>query len=165
MPCFLDKVEDISRGIAMALWLFFIVSLPSPTAVNDWSKAAEQLSLCTWCTFGKMCNGLEKCALHCGAPHWGTVTGTRGGGAAVGSRGHGLPYHSTERAWRSVRRHCGSSPSTAAHKLNLLCTWLKLFPLFCRMRKLLLLIIFPLNAVGSTFSFGTTSIFLLRSHP
>ena len=93
----------------------------------------------------------------------GHCVGTGGGGAAVGSRGHGL--HSTERAWRGARRHCGSSPSTAAHKLNLLCTWWKLFPHFCRMRKLLLLIIFPLNAVGSTFSFGTTSIFLLRSHP
>ena len=34
-------------------------------------------------------------------------------------------------------------------------------PHLCRARKLLLLIIFPLNAVGSTFSFGTTSIFLL----
>ena len=94
---------------------------------------------------GEMCTSLRRAALgHC--------VGSGGGGAAVGSRGRGLPYHSTERAWRSVRRHCGSSPSTAAHKLNLLCTWWKLFPHFCRMRKLLLLIIFPLNAVGSIFS-------------
>ena len=94
---------------------------------------------------GEMCTSLRRATLgHC--------VGSGGGGAAVGSRGRGLPYHSTERAWRSVRRHCGSSPSAAAHKLNLLCTWWKLFPHFCRMRKLLLLIIFPLNAVGSIFS-------------
>ena len=93
---------------------------------------------------GEMCTSLRRAAMlgHC--------VGTRGGGAAVGSRGHGQAYPGL--AWRGARRHCGSSPSTAAHKLNLLCTWWKLFPHFCRMRKLLLLIIFPLNAVGSTFS-------------
>ena len=61
-----------------------------------------------------------------------------------------LPYHSTTGVPRAGI--AAVALATAAHKLNLLCTWWKLFPHFCRMRKLLLLIIFPLNAVGSTFS-------------
>ncbi len=103
-------------------------ALSTSLLLNDWSGWGRRtlckkgkhtthtgLSLCTWCTIWKMCNGLEKCALY-----------------------------------RSSSSEKQSEPHTSsAHKLNLLCTWWKLFPHFCRMRKLLLLIIFPLNFQAS----------------